>query len=166
MYYYTTNVEDFVRDIYYGLEIDHPDQLIIEEIARKLDIYVVYWDKDSQVINWDNEANIFLNRDLSTRSTWQQFAHELCHPKRHAGNQSVMPLEFIHYQEWDAHSFSLHFCIPTFMLLKMELPFNRRHAVKQVADTFNVTIPFASQRLYKYENQWIGSLNHNMYHGL
>ncbi|MCM3790319.1 ImmA/IrrE family metallo-endopeptidase [Domibacillus indicus] len=52
---------------------------------------------------------------------WQEFAQEVCHLLRHSGNQTVPPFPFVQLQEWQAGTFTLHLCMPTFMLEKLML---------------------------------------------
>lgn len=133
--------------------ITRPNQLNIFDIAAKLDVYVEYWDRGSVALDSGDETTIFLDENLSPQSQWLQFGHELCHSKRHAGDQTVLPLDFIKYQEWDAHSFSLHFCVPTFMLERLDLPYDIYKATRLVQKTFNVTAEVAVKRLKQLENR-------------
>lgn len=166
--YITTNTEDFTKCLLHSLQIYTTDQLHMKYIAKQLNIKIKKWEFSSEAVMRNKKAIIFLKEDLSSPKMRMDFSHELAHVLRHAGNQTYMPLDFIRYQEWDARSFSYHLCVPTFMLSEMELPFHWREAAELVADTFNVTIPFASERLRRYENQIIDSRNYekgnNLYH--
>ncbi|MDA6790899.1 hypothetical protein OSL42_26375, partial [Escherichia coli] len=51
-----------------------------------------------------------------------------------------------------------HFCVPTFMLLKLRLPNTRGQAVDYIAETFRVTHMFAKKRLEVFENKVNSSL--------
>ncbi|MET1032334.1 ImmA/IrrE family metallo-endopeptidase [Domibacillus tundrae] len=59
-------------------------------------------------------------------------------------------------QEWQANTFALHFCIPTFMLQKLDLPFHKQLAITEVAHIFGVAYTFAEERLALYEIQMMG----------
>lgn len=72
-----------------------------------------------------------------------------------------MPKAFRLKQEYQARNFALHFCIPTFMLRKINLPSERNHAIAVIADTFEVTNSFAAARLDHYEKQIDGFLFHD-----
>ncbi|MCP3763897.1 ImmA/IrrE family metallo-endopeptidase [Domibacillus sp. A3M-37] len=37
---------------------------------------------------------ILLNNQLTEQQKWQDFAHELCHFLRHAGNHKALPFSF------------------------------------------------------------------------
>ncbi len=60
---------------------------------------------------------------------------------------------FRQLQEYQANSFMYHFCVPTFMLEKISLPRMQSEAIKLIGDTFNVTYPFAAQRLEMYRRK-------------
>ncbi|MCI2256560.1 hypothetical protein L2D08_19675 [Domibacillus sp. PGB-M46] len=47
-------------------------------------------------------------------------------------------LHFVQLQEWQAKTFTLHFCMPTFMLEKLDLLLDKRLAVNKAAELFNV----------------------------
>ncbi|MCP3764054.1 ImmA/IrrE family metallo-endopeptidase [Domibacillus sp. A3M-37] len=75
---------------------------------------------------------------------------------RHTGNQTELPFPFVQLQEWQASTFALHFCIPTFMLQEIDLPFRKQWAIAEVAHTFGVEYQFAEERLALYEIQMMG----------
>jgi len=150
MYLYS-DLEDFVRKLYYFLKISKAYQIDKFLIAEKLNVSIRYFDETSEAISINNKNYIFLNKSLSRPQRWQVFAHELCHILRHSGYQYNMPLLFRELQEWQADCFMYHFCVPTFMLKEMELPLRINEATWFVAETFNVEIEFARKRL----NMWI-----------
>lgn len=49
-----------------------------------------------------------------------------------------------------------HFCVPTFMLLQMELPQWRSQALATIATVFRVTKDFAEKRLEMFERRKAG----------
>ncbi|MEM1506135.1 hypothetical protein RG959_22360 [Domibacillus sp. 8LH] len=51
---------------------------------------------------------------------------------------------------------ALHLCMPTFMLEKLDLPFDKRLAVNKAAELFNVEYSFAEERLALWEIQMMG----------
>ncbi|OAH60915.1 hypothetical protein AWH49_14685 [Domibacillus aminovorans] len=53
-------------------------------------------------------------------------------------------------QEWQANSFALHFCIPTFMLEKLELTDHKQAAIAIIAQTLSVEYGFAEERLERW----------------
>jgi len=152
MYLYS-DLEDFVRKLYYFLKITKAHQIDKLLIAEKLNVSIRYFDESSEAISINNKNYIFLNKYLSRQQRWQVFAHELSHILRHSGYQYNMPLLFRELQEWQADSFMYHFCVPTFMLNEIELPSHINEAVWLVADTFNVEMQFARKRLDMWINK-------------
>lgn len=51
----------------------------------------------------------------------------------------------------------LHFCIPTFMLRKLDFPETQIETICLIAQTFNVSFKIAKQRFLHYENQLLAS---------
>ncbi|UOR10735.1 ImmA/IrrE family metallo-endopeptidase [Halobacillus amylolyticus] len=157
MYHYTP-LESYIREFLLSLSIRTPHQLTIDHIIERLNIQVYYWDDKSEAMIYKGKKRIFINKLLSREERWQIFAHELCHIMMHHGSQFNMPESFLAYQEWKAENYALHLCVPTFMLLQMELPFRKSEAIYAVSSTFGVTPQFASRRLQHLENQYIASM--------
>jgi Zn-dependent peptidase ImmA (M78 family) len=149
MNYRSSLLEDWIKNFYYSIDIYHAHQLDFLDIAARLGLVVSFEEMSSRF--YDGE--IIIEDRLSSQEQWQDFAHELCHVLRHAGNQIYMPKMFLELQENQAIYFAYHFCIPTFMLLKLEMPNHRNQAIYYLANTFNVTNKFASQRFDQYQNQ-------------
>ena len=114
MVYTKTYLEDFIENIYTNISIYHRRQLNPEEIAARFGIVVDYVDGTSKCVEHGQFSLNMLNQNLSLAAQWQEFAHELCHLFCHAGNQYTLPPFFLKMQKWQAKSFALHFCIPTF----------------------------------------------------
>ncbi|UOQ95548.1 ImmA/IrrE family metallo-endopeptidase [Halobacillus shinanisalinarum] len=157
MYHYTP-LESYMREFLLFLSIQTPNQLTIDHIMERLNIHVHYWNDKSEAMIYKGKKRMFINKQLSNEERWQIFGHELCHIMMHHGSQFNMPASFLAYQEWKADNFALHVCVPTFMLLQMDLPFRKPQAIYEVASTFGVTPQFASRRLEHLENQYIGSI--------
>ncbi|MEK3935981.1 ImmA/IrrE family metallo-endopeptidase [Sporosarcina sp. FSL W7-1349] len=151
--YINSHLEDYIKDLYLNIGIKNPGKLNQHTIARRLNIWLYPFNGPSEAIYSNGRQYIFLNRNLTPQEQWQEFAHELCHILRHSGNQKKMARLFLEYQEWQADSFASHFCIPTFMLRRLELPQDRQKAVWKIQQTFNVTNEFAELRLKMYENK-------------
>ncbi|MGX2958010.1 ImmA/IrrE family metallo-endopeptidase [Peribacillus sp. JNUCC 23] len=149
MKYYTTLLEDWIKEFYYRLDISRPYQLNLLEISARLGLIVNYERMTSRFY----EQDIIIDERLSEQEQWQDFAHELCHILRHNGNQFTMSKLFLDLQENQANHFAYHFCIPTFMLLKMQIPDDRNQAIYFLANTFSVTLEFAEKRLDLFLNQ-------------
>lgn len=146
MKYVYNNIEEYVKRVYRSIDIYVPRQLDMETIASRLGLNVEFFPCESVVI----DQSIIIDSRLSPEQQWQDFGHELCHALLHVGNQVSVPIPFKLYQEWKATNFSYHVCVPTFMLLDMELPAEERLAVYEVRKTFKVEQEFAQKRLDQY----------------
>lgn len=149
MNYTTSLLEDWIEEFYKKLGIFHPHQLDLHSIANRLGYSVSYRDISSRFY----DDSVIIDERLSPQEQWQDFAHELCHVERHAGNQLLMTKQFIELQEYQANLFAYHFCVPSFMLLKLPLPDFSKQAIYFVANTFNVTLEFAEHRLDLFWNR-------------
>ncbi|WP_163527939.1 ImmA/IrrE family metallo-endopeptidase [Halobacillus ihumii] len=156
MFYQFTTLESHIHDLLNSISIQTPNQLTIEGIADQLNIRVYDWEHSSEAVIYKGINRIFLQKQLGKEERWQTFGHELGHILLHCGSQLNLPTRFVKYQEWKADNFALHFCVPTFMLLQMNLPFKKSQAITEVTSTFGVTSEFASQRLQHLEKQWLG----------
>ncbi|NGP45734.1 ImmA/IrrE family metallo-endopeptidase [Bacillaceae bacterium SIJ1] len=159
MYYTTSHLEDFVKALYDEMNIKTPDQLDARMIAYILGLRLVFEPHDSAFYF----NTIWIDSRLSEADRWEKLGHELGHALRHAGNQMVMPKSWVDYQELDANRFAFHFCVPTFMLREVRLPYSLDEAIAIVAKTFNVTPGFAAKRLAHYEQKLIADPANQQY---
>lgn len=155
--YYTTHIEDYIEELYHSLSIFDPEQIDMIIISQKMNIWVHFVPFGSRAICRNDLPSIFIDSRNTMYHQWEDFGHELCHILFHVGNQLRMPKMFLDYQETKAKNFMLHFCIPTFMLRKLVLPDSRVEAISLIADTFNVSLESANDRLLHYENQLLAS---------
>lgn len=162
---YTTHTEDFVKQLYLKIGISKPEHLDYKRIANALGIRVFpapYDDGPSQALFAGNIPFIFLEQNLSPQRIWQEFCHELCHVLNHSGNQAVMPLMWVEYQENKANTFMYQACMPTFMLDALEIHNDDAITVLHLQRLFNVEYDFASKRLTQYLSNKYTMLNwHN-----
>jgi Zn-dependent peptidase ImmA (M78 family) len=149
MKYQTSLLEDWIDRLYIQLGIRSPDQLDFKIISERLRIPLDIRNLSSRIY----EGEIIINSRLTPEEQWQEFGHELCHKLRHAGNQMFMPRPFFQLQEFQANYFAYHFCVPTFMLQKLDIPRSRQEAIYLIAVTFGVTCEFADKRLQMYEEK-------------
>lgn len=147
MRYTTTPLEDSIQKLYWKIGIKEPKHPI-EDIATRIGISIYY-----QKIPLSTEGVIFIDPSLSVEQQREVFTHELGHVLHHVGVQLSMPEDFRHMQEAKAQNFALHFAVPTFMLLKLNIPKYRNQAINLIAETFGVTYYFADERLLHYERQ-------------
>ncbi|WP_406945717.1 ImmA/IrrE family metallo-endopeptidase [Halobacillus sp. SY10] len=148
-----TSLENYVFKLLNSIQVSKPDQLDIELIARNLDIDLEYWEKPSEAMVIEKKGYIFLNNALSKNEQKLDFGHELAHVLMDCGQQYGMPELFREYQEWKADAFAFHFCVPTFMLEEMDIPFDIYKATRLIQKTFKVTAEVAVKRLKQYENK-------------
>lgn len=153
MLYTYTPLEDSIKKLYTYFDITQPSQLNMIDMAAKLNIWIHFTDMSSRAIDRNDLQSIVIDRRLSPPEKWLDFGHELCHILRHAGNQLVLPPLFVNMQEYKAHNFMLHFCVPTFMLRRINLP--KHSPAAHVASVFNVTHSIAVERLNHYKRQII-----------
>ncbi|MBM7707106.1 Zn-dependent peptidase ImmA (M78 family) [Chryseomicrobium aureum] len=152
MKYQTTLLEDWIKEFYLNIDIYYPDQLDLLKIADRLGILVHFEEFSSRIYN----GEIIIDCRLSPEEQWQDFAHELCHLLRQDGNQLLLMCDpLLDLQEAKADNFSLHFCVPTFMLLKYKITnyFNVQDGIPFVTKKFKVTQEFANKRLIHFRNQ-------------
>ncbi|MGF2617777.1 ImmA/IrrE family metallo-endopeptidase [Rossellomorea vietnamensis] len=151
MKYQTSLLEDWIQDFYYHLDIYHPHQLDFLEIAARLGLYIHFQKFSSRIY----AGEIIIDERLSEQGQWEDFAHELCHLYRQDGNQLAMNKEFLLLQESKADNFALHFCIPTFMLLKNTINnfLDIDAGTPFVMEKFNVSEVFARKRLQQFKSK-------------
>lgn len=151
--YHTTLLEETIKDIYCDLNIYHPCQLDILEIADLLNIKVHFINLSSR----SYKSEIIIDSRLSPEEQWEDFAHELCHVLFQYGNQILnINSLFLEYQEWKANNFALHFCVPTFMLQQSLLNHKIEsipEAIPYIKNRYNVTDEIALKKLIHFRNQ-------------
>ena len=81
----------------------------MNRIAAHFNIWIHYENVNSMMIKHDGMYSIILNSSLSKEKQWEDFAHELCHVLKHAGNQLYMNQMFRELQEFQANQFMYHF---------------------------------------------------------
>ncbi|GLF92317.1 phage-like element PBSX protein XkdA [Bacillus safensis] len=153
---FLTHLEEDIKRLYAQLQISGPAYRDMQRIASEFHVWVHYEDTGSMMIKHQGLYSIILNRSLSPEEQWQDFAHELCHVLKHTGNHFKMHKLFRELQEFQAKQFMYHFCVPTFMLMKMKLPNLRQQAILYIAQTFHVTLAFAEKRLALFEQRKAG----------
>lgn len=158
MYHYS-HLEDYIKQFYTRLGINHPTLLNLKSISNKMGIRVFYWSDNSQALFINGCSFIFINEKLSKAQQWQDFCHELCHVLLHTGDQFNMHTLFREYQERKANNFMYHACIPTFMLDELALYDCSSFNIHKVQQAFNVELDFAQHRL----SQYIANKNNSLY---
>jgi Zn-dependent peptidase ImmA (M78 family) len=169
-YYYMTNLEDWVEQLYQDLNITEVHQLNIEEFSYRLNIWYYYKPMPSKGIEiGPGILTMILNSQLSKEEQWTDFLHELCHLLRHAGNQIIMPETFTVAQENEAEYFAMYAAIPFSIFSRLPIPDSRIDSITYIAETFHVPISFAKKRVEQIQrrimqgclNKAIVQVNHN-----
>lgn len=137
-------MEDYIFKLYKSLSIERPDQLIKEDIAKKLDLEICYRRSGVRY-----NGCIVLVRSTK-RNEWMQFGHETGHSALHVGSQLNMHPLFRQLQEYQANYFAYHFCVPTFMLDNL-----KEVSIRGIMNLFNVDYDFACKRLEMYQSKMI-----------
>ncbi|MGE6631046.1 ImmA/IrrE family metallo-endopeptidase [Bacillus sp. NPDC077027] len=153
---FLTHLEEDIKRLYTRLQLDGPAYMNMHKIATELNIWIHYEETGSMMIKHQGVYSIVLNRYASSEEQWEDFAHELCHVLKHTGNHFEMNKQFRDLQEFQAKQFMYHFCVPTYQLLQMKLPYLRQQAVQNIAQRFHVTLAFAEKRLTLFEQRKIG----------
>jgi hypothetical protein len=154
--YSKTDLEDYVETLYRSIGINHPDHLIMNEVAQRLNIEVIHSEYKSQALRIKNRMIVNLNCNLKSYvDQWEIFGHEIFHVLKDTGNQSLIPVLLRELRESKAKNFALHFCIPTFMLEKID--WKEENTIPFIAERFQVTYAFATERLEQYRNRIIQS---------
>ncbi|MEC0490213.1 ImmA/IrrE family metallo-endopeptidase [Bacillus licheniformis] len=158
MKYQTTLLEDWIKEFYLNIDIYHPHQLDLLDIADRLGIFIHYAEFSSRVYN----GEIIIDSRISSKEQWEDFGHELCHLLRQEGNQLLlMGNQLLDFQEAKAENFALQFCVPSFMLLQNKVVnyLSIQDSIPFVVEKFNVTEEFAMKRLIHFRNQLQSSMS-------
>lgn len=157
-YYRTTPLEQWVEHLWLKSGIVSPEQLQIEEVASRLDVWVHYLQDRSRALEYMGMRSILVDQRLGKEAQWEDFLHELCHVLRHAGNQTVMPRLFCEGQEAEANRFVLYAAIPFYMLRRLKLPGRIDEAVEVLALHFGVTFELARNRLEQLQRRTFAAI--------
>lgn len=142
--------EEYVREFLQRIDIHHPHQLHIENLYTRLGMELYYIPHGSMLV----DGIVFLDSRKNDAEQWEDFAHELAHALFHEGDQAQIPAFMRDHQEKQADLFTLHFCIPTFMLEELELE-SVSHPTWHLMETFGVTREFAEKRLQIFSEKFV-----------
>lgn len=145
-----SRVELDIKKLLQSISIYEPQQLNAKEISFRLGIRIKYWEFTSEAVKYRNRKYIFLNDNLSLQKQWYDFSHELFHLFYHVGRQESLKKSFVYLQEKQANYFAYHFCVPTFMLEKLE-----EVSIDVIMNLFNVDYDFALRRFEMYQSKII-----------
>lgn len=151
--YLFSHLEDFVRNIYIKMNVFSPSQFHLHQLSDVLNIDIFFIPSPSQVLYFEGRSFIFIDERISSEKQFEEFGHELGHFFLHDADQQDMKNHYRDFQEWKANLFALHFCIPTFMLLRLP---QEELTSENVSELFGVTIPFAYKRLLMHQQRLFG----------
>lgn len=138
-----THLEEVIYKLYKSIGIMIPEKLDMHLIAKRLGIKITY--EEEKIFRCDDEISLTRGTKIEE---WLSFAHELGHYLRHAGMQLAMHPLFRQLQEYQASSFTYHFCVPTFMLDNL-----KEVTIRGIMNLFNVDYDFACKRLEMYQSK-------------
>lgn len=158
-YYQMTHLEEFVEGVYARHKITSPEQITVNELSYRLNVWLYYSEVRSRALEASSGMySMFLDSRLPTEEQRTEFLHELCHLLRHAGNQMVMPEQFTRAQEIETEHFVLYAVMPFSMISRFPIPDHRSKALSYIVETFRVPADLAEQRLDQIQRRTLQGL--------
>jgi Zn-dependent peptidase ImmA (M78 family) len=145
--YEKTPLENWIENLYKKLEISHPSQLNIFNLAENLDIWVYFKEMTSRSFELDGLQTVIIDKRISLTEQWLDFLHELCHLLLHSGNQTNMSNGLLELQEEQTCHFQLYAAMPYFMVKKLQLPYCENDIINLFVSEFRVSYQLATKRL-------------------
>lgn len=146
-HYRKTYLEEFVEELYKNHHISKPEHISIENLASRLEINIQYYPTKSRAYESQNGTYCMLiNNRIIPMKQRIDFLHELSHLLLHAGNQLVLPKQFIKAQEESADNFAQYASMPSFMFAELQVPPNVDEAINYISSYFGVPPEMAKKR--------------------
>lgn len=142
--------EKYIMQFYQSININEPLLLSIEIVIEHLNMKLIYWQHSSAIALRNDMYNVFINENITMQQQWQEFGHEMYHYFYDGTNYNVLKETYATYGECKADYFAYHFCVPTFMLTRIQ-----DVSVYDIVELFNVEFDFALRRLEMYHNKII-----------
>lgn len=153
-HYQMTVLEMWIEELYERIGITDITLLNIDDLARRLNIWVYYNPMKSKGLErLPGMYTMNIDSRLSPTKQWLAFLHESCHLLRHVGNQTVLPTLFTKAQEEEAEQFVLYAAMPISMISKLHMPERRDKAIEYLSRTFAVPKSLAERRLDQIERR-------------
>ncbi|MEI2466627.1 ImmA/IrrE family metallo-endopeptidase [Niallia taxi] len=144
-YYPTTALEDWVTNFYLRLNIQLPQEINEDNIAKEQRIFL-HRKKIApfyQIVGRYRGITIDIRESKNMQR--EMFFHELCHILRHSGNQILMNKAFRELQEWDTKNFTKYAAIPHHMI--QYIPLTDENVIDHMVSIFKVTPKLCEERL-------------------
>lgn len=142
--------ERFVMNFYQSINVNEPLLLSTELIIDALNMELFYWNHTSAIAKYHNRYTVFINESINVQQQWQEFGHEMYHYFYDDTKYDLLNESYAEYGETKADYFAYHFCVPTFMLVKLQ-----ELNVYEIMNLFNVEYAFALRRLEMHKNNII-----------
>lgn len=136
------NTERFVEKVYNYMGINDTSEISFDKISHSLNFKILYWPYSSELVCYNGKFKVFINELLTLQQQWQDFGHEMHHYFFDEISYDKLNESYGLYGETKADYFAYHFCVPTFMLMKL-----KGVSVYEVMSIFNVEYEFAMRRL-------------------
>ncbi|GAA0390078.1 ImmA/IrrE family metallo-endopeptidase [Paenibacillus motobuensis] len=148
-HYRMTILEEFIEHTYVSAGITSPDQINIDELSTRLNVWVHYAEVGSRALEAvSGMYSMFIDNRLPQDQQRLDFLHELCHLLRHAGNQMTMPESYTQMQELEAEQFVLYAAMPASMVFELTpiMP-TMADAIPCLVEVFDVPPELAVKRI-------------------
>ncbi|MED1881101.1 hypothetical protein EDM54_01465 [Brevibacillus borstelensis] len=154
-FYKTSEVEEWLYDLYKANGIYHACDLDIDHIASIFNAVIVESKNcRSQVIFDDEFCMILLGEHLDNKTRREHFFHELCHPLMHVGNQNHLPRGLVDLQEIQAAQFQLYSSIPVYMIEELVEEVNTWSQFEHLlSEEFQLPLHLVKKRLEQIKNR-------------
>ncbi|WP_068782012.1 ImmA/IrrE family metallo-endopeptidase [Paenibacillus sp. GM2] len=156
-HYRMTILEEFIEHTYVSAGITSPDQITIDELSTRLNVWVHYAEIGSRALEAvSGMYSMFIDSRLPKGQQRLDFLHELCHLLRHAGNQMTMPESYTQMQELEAEQFVLYAAMPSSMVFQLTpiMP-TMVDAIPCLVDVFDVPPALAVKRIEQIKRRII-----------
>lgn len=163
MQYLTNHIEDMVQFIYRSIGITSPEQLGVYDVAGKLEkvmnnLEICFAPLKTSFVRLEDHNTIVIDEQLPLEEKWVKLGLMLSYVFMPTVNSFVADDYVLNHHRLKAEAFALNFCVPSFMLTRLELPKKSSDAINMVAKTFGVPYLFAAKRIEEYLNQWNESI--------
>lgn len=152
--YQPSPLEDVILNFYRKHQINTPDDIDLDWMAREAGIWIHYRPHPSKSYQMRGMWSVIVDDRLPEPQQRVELAHELGHVFLHVGHQIAMNADFRAMQEWQADRFAMYLLCPTPMIANcLVTAENRGQLVDHLAYMFNVPDYFMDARLRLLEQR-------------